>query len=308
VLVVKGHLDAPVEGRAGDRGVREPALDEAADLVHAEVRLHEVGVLVIEREEPVLEGGELEEVGLLLDALERAAAVRAEVLTLGAALLVCLLDLGLGEVGLLRHAVPAVVGALVEVAALQHAVPQVLDRVVLAGLGGADEVVVGDLELAPEVLEERGLGVAPLLRRHAVVGGGLCDLLAVLVHAGQELDVIACRAAEARLDVREQGAVGGAQVRGGVDVVDGGGDEVGRLLCHMTTPHDGMWHAGSIVLFAGPHVLLATHGARACQPPCPAYVNRGPAYTARDKTSSSPGASTFSNDAAENPGASRVSR
>lgn len=40
----------------------------------------------------------------------------------------------------------------------------------------------------------------------------------------------------------------------------------------------------------------------------PAYVNRGPAYTARDKTSSSPGASTFSNDAAENPGASRVSR
>ena len=232
VLVVKGHLDAPVEGRAGDRGVLQAALDEAAHLVHAEVRLDEVGVLVVEREQAVLEGGELEEVGLLLDALQRAAAVRAEVLALGAALLVGLLDLGLGEVGLLRHAVPAVVGALVEVAGLEHAVPEVLDRVVLARLGGADEVVVGDLELAPEVLEERGLGVAPLLRGHVMLGGGLGDLLAVLVHAGQELDVVARGAAEARLDVGEQGAVRGAQVRRGVDVVDRGGDEVGRLLCH----------------------------------------------------------------------------
>ena len=148
----------------------------------------------------------------------------------------------------------------------------------LARLGRADEVVVRHLELVPEVLEVRGLAVAPLLRRHAVGLRGLRDLLAVLVHAGQELDVIAGRPTEARLDVGEQRAVRRPEVRVGVDVVDGGGDEVGRLLCHMTTPHDGMWHAGSIVLFrgarrappAGPSRAL--RGARALHRP----AGRGP--------------------------------
>ena len=233
VLLVKGDLDAPVEARAADGEVREAALHEGAHLVHAEGRLDEVGALVVERQELVLEGGEPEEVGLLLDALQRTAAVRAEVLALGAALLVGLLDLVLGEVGLLRDAVPAVVAALVEVAGLPHALPEVLDRVVLARLGGADEVVVGDLELLPEVLEERRLAVAPLLRGgKAVLPGGLGDLLAVLVHAGQELDVVTDRATVAGLDVAEHGAVCGAQVGRGVDVVDGRRDEERGLVCH----------------------------------------------------------------------------
>ena len=188
-------------------------------------------MLVIELEQAVLERGELEEVGLLLHALERAAAVGTEVLTLGVVLFIGLRDLGLGEVGFLGHAVPAVVGALVEVAGLLHALPEVLHGVVLALLGGADEVVVRDLELAPEVLEEGRLGVAPLLRGHTMGCRGLRDLLAVLVHAREELDVIARRAAVARLDVAEDGRVGRAQVRLGIDVVDGRGDEEARL-CH----------------------------------------------------------------------------
>ncbi len=231
VLLVEGYGNAPVEARARDREVLEAALNKAADLVHAEVGLDKVRVLVVELEEAILERGELEEVGLLLHALERAAAVGAEVLALGVVLLVGFCDLGLGEVGLLGHAVPAVVGVLVEVARLLHALPEVLHGVVLALLGGADEVVVRDLELAPEVLEERGLGVAPLLRGHAMGGCGLRNLLAVLVHAREELDVIARRATVTRLDVAEDGRVGRAQVRLGVDVVDGRGDEEARL-CH----------------------------------------------------------------------------
>ena len=222
------------KARARDGQVVQTTLDEGAHLVHAEVRLDEVGVLVIELEEPVLERGELEEVALLLHALERAVAVGAEVGTGRAVLLVALLDLGLGEVGLVGHAVPAVVAALVKVAGLLHALPEVLHGLVLARLGGADEVVVGNLELLPELLEVRGLGVSPLLRRHAVLGSGLGDLLAVLVHAGEELDVVAGGATVARLDVGQDGGVRGAEVRIGVDVVDGGGDEVRRApVCHM---------------------------------------------------------------------------
>ena len=231
MFLVKGHRDAPVEARARNGEVLQTPLHEAANLVHAEVGLDKIRVLVIELEQAVLERGELEEVGLLLHALERTAAVGAEVLALGVVLLVGLRDLGLGEVGLLGHAVPAVIGALVKVAGLLHALPEVLHGVVLALLGGADEVVVRNLELAPEVLEEGSLEVAPLLWGHAVLGRGLGDLLAVLVHAREELDVVAGCATIARLDVAEDGRVGRAQVRLGVDVVDGRGDEEARL-CH----------------------------------------------------------------------------
>ena len=108
-----------------------------------------------------------------------------------AVLLVALLDLRISEVGLVRHAIPTVVAALIQVTGLLHALPQILHGMMLARLGGADEVVVGNLELAPKLLEVRGLAIGPLLRRHAMLGCGLGDLLAVLVHAGQELDVIA---------------------------------------------------------------------------------------------------------------------
>ncbi|VWM24417.1 Uncharacterised protein [Collinsella intestinalis] len=232
VLVVEGDLNAPVEGRAGDGQVVQTALDKGANLVHAEIGLDEIGMLVIEREQLVLERGELEEPALLLDALERAIAVGAEVLALGAAGLVGLVDLGLGEEGLVRHAVPAIVAALVDVAGLLHALPQVLHGAFLARLGGADEVVVRDLQLLPQLMEVRSLRVAPLLRGHTVLFGGLGDLLAVLVHAGEKFDVVAGGTAVARLDVGDDRRVRGAQVRVGVHVVDGCGDVVGRLRAH----------------------------------------------------------------------------
>ncbi len=96
---------------------------------------------------------------------------------------------------------------------------------VLALLRRADEVVVRDLELAPEVLEERRLGIAPLLRRHPVLGCCLGHLLAVLVHARQELHVVAGSPAEACLHIAEHRAVGSSQMRSGVHIVDGRGDE-----------------------------------------------------------------------------------
>ena len=64
---------------------------------------------------------------------------------------------------------------------------QRLDACVVAWVGGADEVVVGDVEVLPGLGELRRDAVGELLRRHAGGFGGLLDLEAVLVGAGEEV-------------------------------------------------------------------------------------------------------------------------
>ena len=56
--------------------------------------------------------------------------------------------------------------------------------------------------------------------------GGLLHLLAVLVGAGEEVDVVAEQAVPASDGVADDGGVRVAEVRLGGDVVDGGGEEV----------------------------------------------------------------------------------
>lgn len=259
VALVKRNLNAPVKARTAHGKVVEAAFDKAAHLVHAERGLDKIGVLVIELEQLVLERRELKEVGLLLHALERTVAIGAQVLADAAVLLVALLDLRIGEVGLVRHAVPAVIAALIQVAGLLHALPQVLHGMMLARLGGTNEVVVGDLELAPKLLEVRSLAVGPLLRRHVVLGCSLGDLLAVLVHASQELDVIASGATIASLDVGDDGGISRAQMRIGVDVVDGRRDKERRLaLIHGVCPPEKRCIQG-MILAQGLDILHLLH-------------------------------------------------
>ena len=129
----------------------------------------------------------------------------------------------------------------------------------LARLGGTNEVVVGDLELAPKLLEVRSLAVGPLLRCHAVLGSGLGDLLAMLVHTGQELDVIAGRAAIASLDVGDDGGISRAQMRIGVDVVDRRRDKKRRLgLIHGVCPPEKRCIQG-MILTQGLDILHLLH-------------------------------------------------
>ena len=207
MLLVERERHAPIEGGAADREVLEAALHERDDLVLARLGLDEAGVRLVEIEQRLLEGRELEEPALLLDALERTVAVRAErvlgigrFLPGGAARLLVMAHLRLGEIGLVRTAVPAVVGVLVDVAAVEQHLQKLLHAGDMARLGGADEVVVGDVERLPQIAKRRLHGVAPSLRRgEAVLLGGLGHLLAVLVHAGEELDVTAAGALEAGL-------------------------------------------------------------------------------------------------------------
>ena len=76
-----------------------------------------------------------------------------------------------------------------------------------------------------QVVEELlGELIAPLLRRKTVLGSGLLDLLAVLIQAGQEEDVVAHQAAVSCEGVGRHRGIRGPEVRDGVHVVDGGGE------------------------------------------------------------------------------------
>ena len=65
-------------------------------------------------------------------------------------------------------------------------------------VGGADEPVIADVHQLPQILDALGAFddvVDELLRRNAGLFGFQLNLLAVLIGAGQELDVIALQAA-----------------------------------------------------------------------------------------------------------------
>ena len=226
MAVIERHGNAPIEARAAHGKVVQAAFDEAAHLVHAEIGLHEFGMLVVERKQLILERRKLEEVRLFLHALERTMAIGAQMLAHRAILLVALLHLVVGVVGLVGHAIPAIVAALVQVARFLHALPKILNRMVLARLGRANEVVVGNLERLPQVLEQGRLAVAPcLVRIEAVLLGSLGNLFAMLIHAGEEFDVVAHRATVASLDIGQDGRVRGSQMGRRVYVINGRGNK-----------------------------------------------------------------------------------
>ena len=94
-------------------------------------------------------------------------------------------------------------------------------------VGGADEAVIGDVHQLPQV-EDTALArhdlVDKLLGRHAGLPGLGLDLLAMLVGAGQEQDVVAPQPLVAGDGVGGHGTVGVADVELVRGIVDGGGD------------------------------------------------------------------------------------
>ncbi len=102
-------------------------------------------------------------------------------------------------------------------------------------LGRADPVVVAALQAAPIALEGRGHPVDPDLRLEPVLLGRLQHRLRMLVHAHEEVDVVAAKATVARDAVGADLLERVAEVRVAVGVVDGGREvELGQraLLGH----------------------------------------------------------------------------
>ena len=102
-------------------------------------------------------------------------------------------------------------------------------------VGGADEAVVGDVHQLPQVHDAPVAlhdAVHKLLGGDAGLLGLVLDLLAVLVGAGEEHDVIALQPLIAGHGVGGHGAVGVADVQLVAGIVDRGGD-IKSLAFHI---------------------------------------------------------------------------
>ena len=90
-------------------------------------------------------------------------------------------------------------------------------------LGGAYEVIRGNIQQRPGAAEGGGNPVSILTRAASFLFRSLGNLFTVLVRAGLETDIITAEPPEAAIGVGDDGGVGMADVRQGIDVVNRGG-------------------------------------------------------------------------------------
>ncbi len=126
-------------------------------------------------------------------------------------------------------AVPAVVRRMKQLLLIMQLRQAMLHDAHMARLGRADEVVVGNSQERPELLEALCHLIRKGLRRLARRRRGLLDFLPVLIGAGQEEHGLALQAPVAGQTIRRHLGIGMADVRRGVDVVQGRG-EIKRLV------------------------------------------------------------------------------
>ena len=216
------HRHAPIEIGAAHGKILEAGAHETRHLVAPGLGADEVGLRLVEGQQPVLIGREAKEEVLLLHPGHRRAGDLGDRCAIGAGL-----EFVLGVVGLVAHRVPAGVLRQVEVAVRLHPAPQLLRGSVMRGLGGADEVVLAAIQRLCHGAEARRHLVHEFAGRHAGPGRRLLNLDAVLVGAGGEQHVVAVDALEARDRVRGDHLVGVADMRRAVGVGDRGGEAEG---------------------------------------------------------------------------------
>ncbi len=153
VLGIARHRDAPGEAGARDRQIVEAAADEAHHLVAARARRDEVGIALVMREQPLLPRRQAEEIIFLLHPFDFGAGRRLAVE-----------QFALVEERLVAHRIPAGELAEIDFAAALQLVPQRLARADVARLGGADEIVVGDVHELRHGAEILRHAVAEFLR------------------------------------------------------------------------------------------------------------------------------------------------
>ena len=222
VVAVPRQLDAPGHARFGPRDaqVANRLLQHFEHLVAVAARLDEVWVLLQVFQQPRL---------ILLHA-EKIIGLAAQFRGRTVARIDAVDQFLLGHVALGSHAVQALVLGVVDVARRMDARQHILHVVAVARLGGADEVVVADLQPVPQPLEGvQAQVVHEALRRLARLGRRLGDLLAVFVGAGHEIHRIPGEAVIAGERVGQNLLENVADMRRTVGVVDGGGDVKGWL-------------------------------------------------------------------------------
>jgi len=137
-------------------------------------------------------------------------------------------DLGVLLERLAPDAVPPFVRLLVEIGriALEDALDQRANAGAVSLVRGADELIVRHAEPLPHRAEAIGERIDERLRGGALRLGRLGDLLAVLVHADEEVHVVAAQAAVSCDGVGADLLVGVPEMRVAVGVVDRGREVV----------------------------------------------------------------------------------
>lgn len=106
--------------------------------------------------------------------------------------------------------------AEIDVAVVVHLLEERLHAGLVIGIRRTDELIVLDAELGPQGLELAADAVHEFLRGLPGRFGGLDDLVAVLVRAGQEPRILAEQRMETAQAVRNDGRIGVPKVRAGV--------------------------------------------------------------------------------------------
>ena len=91
-------------------------------------------------------------------------------------------------------------------------------------VGGTDKAIVADVQQLPQILDGSNDLVHILLGGDAGIGGLILDLLAVLIGAGQEHDVVALHPLKAGQRIAGHGGVAVADMQLIAGVIDRGGD------------------------------------------------------------------------------------
>lgn len=116
----------------------------------------------------------------------------------------------------------------VNVALIINLLQNVLHHLDVFRVGGADEMIRRNVQQRPGVAEGGGYPVSILTRANALFLRRLDDFLAVLVRARLKAHLIAAQPAETAIGVSNDGGVGVADVRRGIDVINRGGDVGGH--------------------------------------------------------------------------------
>ena len=125
-----------------------------------------------------------------------------------------------GEVRLARYAIEAAVLIELNVTVVVTGLQKLLHAGAVAWFGGANEIVVADVEFLPRISKKWSNRIGEFLWCHTCGISGLLNFQAVLIGAGQEVDLVASHAVPAGKGIADNGGVSVAKVRLGIDVID----------------------------------------------------------------------------------------
>jgi hypothetical protein len=178
------------------------------------VRDDEVGMLIDVVDQPLLITAHFEKIVGFLDRLRGRLVVRATAVD----------QFPLGVKAFAPEAIKAFVFAEIDVAGIVDTLQDRLYHCHMARVGGADEIIVGNVQLRPQFPEKAADLIHVLPRRPVLLLGGADDFVSMLVRAGEKIGLVTGHGVKPPDHIRCNGGVGMAQVGSCVHVVYGRGN------------------------------------------------------------------------------------